>query len=242
MMSCQMTVDNDSCHNGQMSFHKWNMPMHHCCRGEHHQRIIQDIITIDTMSVTTGIFPMAQTWEPMLFVLSAWAPMHTTSMHVRHPRHGMGNMQCLSKETRMSYACERAIPRSASTGSEPKVAPATSMTADMFALDAVKHLMGLVLVLECRRLKALTPHYLDIWECKLQEAGLTGEYPHVVVGLRFRFSINFPQVISTQTPTNKCSVIEFMEEFSRIISKEIQKGCYIGPILWWDVESLIDPF
>ena len=53
----------------------------------------------------------------------------------------------------------------------------------MFALDAVKPLMELVLVLKRRRLKALTPYHLDIWEHKLQEAGLTGEYPHVVVGL-----------------------------------------------------------
>ena len=173
---------------------------------------------------------MAQTQEPTLFVPSAWAPTHTTSMCVRHPRHGMGDTQHSLKETRTSYAHERATPRSASTGSKPKVAPATSMTADTFALDAVKPLTELVLVLECRRLKALTPYHPDVWECKLQEAGLTGGYPHVVEGLRFSFSINFPQVISTQTPPNKCSVIDFAKEFSRLVSKEIQKGCYIGPI------------
>ena len=112
----------------------------------------------------------------------------------------------------------------------------------MFALDAVKHLMGLVLVLECRRLKALTPHYLDIWECKLQEAGLTGKYLHVVAGLHYGFSISFPQIISTQIPPNKHSIIEFTEEFSRIIGNEIQKECYIGLISQQDVKSLIGPF
>ena len=112
----------------------------------------------------------------------------------------------------------------------------------MFALDAVKPLTELVLVLERRRLKALTPYHPDIWEHKLQEAGLTGEYPHVVAGLRFGFSINFPQVISTQTPPNKCSVINFAKEFSRLVSKEIQKGRYLGPISRRDVESLIGPF
>ena len=195
------------------------LPRH---RGERRQRTVQDIITIDTMSVTTRIFPTAQTREPTLFVPSAWAPTCTTSMHARHPRHGMGNMQHLSKETRMSYTCERAIPQSASTGSKPEVAPATNTTADMFALDAVKPLMELVLVLKCRRLKALTPYHLDVWERKLQEAGLTGEYPHVVAGLCFSFSINFPKVTSRHPLINVLSSSS-QKSFPELLVRKFRK-------------------
>ena len=111
-----------------------------CHRRECHQRIIQDLIVIDTMSVMTGIFPMAQTQEPTLFVPSAWAPMHTMSMHATHPRLGMDTTQRLSRETRTNYTCKKTILWSAWIGNECKVAPATSTTTDIFALVAVKPL------------------------------------------------------------------------------------------------------
>ena len=61
-------------------------------------------------------------------------------------------------------------------------------------------------------------------------------------GLRFGFNIKFSQIMVTQAPPNKLSVTEFADEFSRIVHKEIQKGCYIGPISQQSVESLIGPF
>ena len=75
--------------------------LHHreeCC-----QRIIQDLVIINTTSVITGVFPMAQTLEPILFVLSAWAHKHTMSMCVKDPRHGTDATQCLLRETKTNY-------------------------------------------------------------------------------------------------------------------------------------------
>ena len=173
---------------------------------------------------------MAQTQGPTLFVLSAWAHTCTMSTHVKPPGHGMDAMQQWPKESETMYTCKRTTPSSVWNGSRHKAVPATSTTASRFALDAVLPHMELMPVLECRRLKALTPYHLDAWEARLREAGLRQKYPHIVSGLRLGFIIDFPHVIITQIPPNKDSIKEFAEEFSRIVHNEIQKGRYIGLI------------
>ena len=48
-------------------------------------------------------------------------------------------------------------------------------------------------------------------------------------GPSFSFDISFPPITTTQTPPNKESVIEFADEFNKIVHNKMQKGWYIGP-------------
>ena len=116
------------------------------------------------------------------------------------------------------------------------------MIPNTFAWDVGLSLIKLTAVLELRKCKALTPYHPDTWYSALWEVGLTQKYSHIVTGLCFGFNISFPTIITTQSPPNKESVIEFAGEFQKIKHKEIQKGRYIGTISGQDVEFLIDPF
>lgn len=106
----------------------------------------------DSMSIMTGIFPMVQTPEPTLFAPSARAHMHTISMLVMHPEHGMNNMQQWPRRRRTKHACMRAMSPSAWNCNELEVVPATNT----FALDMVKTLIELTPVLKHRKLEALS--------------------------------------------------------------------------------------
>ena len=123
-----------------------------------------------------------------------------------------------------------------------RVVPATSTTASTFAPDAVLPCTELMPVLGHRRLKVLAPYHPDTWEGRLQEVGLSQKYPHIIAGLHLDYIIDFPHIIITQVPPNKDSINEFMEKFSRIVNREIQKGHYIGLILQQNIEALIGPF
>ena len=131
---------------------------------------------------------------------------------------------------------------SAWSGKGPKAASVPSTTPSTFAQVVALPLTELMVVLERRQLKALTPYHPDVWEYALREAGLLQKYPHIVTGLCFGFNISFPPISTTQAPPNKESVIEFADKFNKIVHNKMQKGHYIGPISGKDVEALIGPF
>ena len=139
-------------------------------------------------------------------------------MHAKHPEHWMDATQQRPRDKNKVHLQESNAP-SAWDGSELKVVPATSITANIFVLDAVRPLIELMPVLEHRILKVFTPYHPDIWEHKLQEAGLTKEYPHVMAGLCFGFTINFPKLslpksVLIKIPSSS-SWINFLELFIR---------------------------
>jgi hypothetical protein len=102
--------------------------------------------------------------------------------------------------------------------------------------------MELKHALELRKLKALTPYKPDTWERLLSQAGCLSQYRHIPDSLRFGFSINLPRILSTQTPPNRPTIIEYRRQFTEIIQDEFSKGRYIGPFSRDDVETLIGPF
>ena len=97
-------------------------------------------------------------------------------------------------------------------------------------------------VLECRKIKALTPYHPKAWEDEFCKAGLSEKYSHIVTGLHYGFHIGLPLINNTQSPPNKNSVVKFAGEFNRIVQNEIQKGHYLGPISRRNMETLISPF
>ena len=200
----------------------------------------QIIISDASMTTRTRIFYMAQTRMPIPFVPSVWACTYTTSSHVMHPEHGMdghhatmakrskGDLHLRGNDTPICMDWQRA--------QAPSTTPNTSVQV------VVLPLMELRAVLEHRRLMAHTPYHPDVWEYALWEVGLTQKYPDIVTGLHHGFNISFPPIITTQSPPNKESVIDFVDEFDKIIHNKIQKGQYIRPISGKDVKILIGPF
>ena len=168
------------------------------------------------MTDKTRFFPMAQTQKPTQFVPSAWVPMHTTYTPATLPGHGTVVTLQWQKDTEVIYAYERTMLPFAWTGKGFKAAAAPNMIPSTFAWDVGLSLMELMAVLELRKHKALTPYHPDAWESALQEVGLTQKYSHIIAGLHFSFDISFPTIITTQSPLNKESVMEFAGEFQKI--------------------------
>ena len=81
----------------------------------------------------TRIFPTAWTQKPTPFVPSVWAPMHTTSMHAKHPGLGTANTPHHPGDTEETYTCERMTLPSAWTGKGFEAAPVPSMTPNTSA-------------------------------------------------------------------------------------------------------------
>ena len=102
--------------------------------------------------------------------------------------------------------------------SVPRTTPST------FDFVTILPLMELMDVLKCRKLREHTPYHPDVWEYALQEAGFMQKCPHVVMGLSFSFNISFPPTANTHIPPNKESIVEFMDEFNKIVHNEMQKG------------------
>ena len=58
--------------------------------------------------------------------------------------------------------------------------PIPGTTANMFAPDVDPWLMELRNVLECRKLRALTPYHPEVWEHYLKAAGLMHKLGHII--------------------------------------------------------------
>ena len=102
--------------------------------------------------------------------------------------------------------------------------------------------MGHSHALEQRKRKPCTPYHLDAWFQFLHIGGLLPKYGHILEGLRVGFTVDFPTIQRTQSPANKSSITTFHHHFDEIISAEIRKGRYIGPMSDTQVTQLIGPF
>ena len=98
-----------------------------------------------------------------------------------------------------------------------------------FALDVVKLITELKPALEARKRKALTPYRPDIWEVYLREANILHEHNHIITGLRLGFHLDFPDIVQTQTPPNRDSIIQYAEHYKKVVYNKIHTGRYIGP-------------
>ena len=127
-------------------------------------------------------------------------------------------------DTEETYTCERTTLPFAWTGKGFGAAPVPSMTQDTSAQGVVQPLMELMGVLECRKIKVLTLYHQEAWEDEFHKAGPSEKYSHIVTGLHHGFHIGLPLINNTQSPPNKDSVVEFTDEFNRIVQSKIQKG------------------
>lgn len=187
------------------------------------------------------IFEQAQAEASSPLVPFVSDETRTKSSSARPPTRGTMPATLFAHTSAECLPCGMANP-CAATGNESVAAARPLTTKDTFAPDVVYPLTELKLVLECRRLKALTPYDPDAWENELLLAGLYERYSHIPEGLRRGFHLDIPNINRTQTPLNKDSIVTYQQEFRAIIRAELKKGRYIGPLKAKEVQDLIGPF
>lgn len=196
----------------------------------------------DVIEKPRRIFPLAQANPPALLVPYVWAATNTPSATASKTQCGtvQSHLHSVAPTTNSSQG-----PTSlqyASIGSFRGVATDQVTTNVTFALDVVKPLTELRHVIELRKHKALTPYHPDTWESLLQAANILHEHEHILAGLRLGFHLDFPDILRTQTPPNRDSVVQYETHFTKVIHNEIQTGRYIGPASKATIEALIGPF
>ena len=196
----------------------------------------------DAIETPRRIFPQAQAKPPALLVPYVWAATSTPSATATKALCGTEPLPLHCAASTTNWLPDPTSQQSASTGSFPGVATAPTTTNVTFALDAVKPLTELRPVIELRKHKALTPYHPDIWEKYLREANILHEHEHILAGLRLGFHLDFPDILQTQTPPNRDSIILYKTHFTKVIHNEIQTGRYIGPASKATIEALIGPF
>lgn len=97
-------------------------------------------------------------------------------------------------------------------------------------------------VLEFRNARALTPYKPEAWLSALKTHCLIDRYPNIYTGLRFGFPAGLPPLPRTFTPPNSQTIIDHQRTFEEIISKEFQKGRYIGPFSGSEVQDTLGNF
>jgi hypothetical protein len=127
-------------------------------------------------------------------------------------------------------------------GRDLEVAWQRTTTQPMPAQAAETKVMEPKLVLEARRLKALTPYPPQAWHEALEKFDLSCRYPHIPGCLETRFSGGIPSITHMYTPPNHESVTVHAEAIQKIINTEFTKGRFIGPFTAKDLESIIGPF
>jgi hypothetical protein len=187
------------------------------------------------------IFSPAQAEGPIPLVQYASAAISTKSSNAMHHQRGIISTEPYRVAPTRFYRCKTAD-QSVSTGNVPPAVGAPATTHVISALDVARPLMELKIALEQRKLKALTPYNADAWAESLQNAGLIEKYSHIPESIRTGFYINFPTISVSQIPPNKETIVEFSVEFQKIVSAEIRKGRYIGPMSREHIEYLIGPF
>jgi hypothetical protein len=96
--------------------------------------------------------------------------------------------------------------------------------------------------LELRTRFPQTPYKADAWEQALRDANLFFSFIDIPSGFRNGFIIDFPPISYTQSPPNKDSFVTYIEEFNKILDRELLKERYIGPFSLPNLESAIGPF
>ena len=149
--------------------------------------------------VKTRLFPMAQTQKPTSFMLFAWA--HTHNVYTCNTsRTWDGHHPTMAKRSRGDlHLWENNMPI-CMDWQRPWGCISTKHN--------IKHI--------CLGCGTFT-HRAHSCPC-------TQKYPNIVDSLHFGFNISLLLITTTQSPPNKESIIEFAEEFNKIVHNEIQKG------------------
>lgn len=170
------------------------------------------------------IFSQAQAREATQLVPSASAVTLTQFLIARRPLSITAPTNRLSRSvsTRILSYDHPAL-RSASTGRVDEGVMSQLTTSVTDARDVERLLMEHRSALKERRREALTPYHPEAWEANLKDADLWDKYSHLADGFRFGFKLDFPNICTTQTPPNSPAVVQFAEEFRKIINSEIQK-------------------
>jgi hypothetical protein len=132
--------------------------------------------------------------------------------------------------------------QSVENGNDLQVAPIHPMIIDISVPAALLHLTELRSALELRKAQALTPYNAQVWESLLIDSGLYQKYPTLPQSLRSGFTINIPNISSTQIPPNNSTIQELQVQFNKIINLELHKKRYIGPFSRLNTELLLGPF
>ena len=118
----------------------------------------------------------------------------------------------------------------------------TGITTPIAVWDVALPLTELTTVLRCRGLQAQTPYNPNAWERALVLADPDHHFCSIPDGLRFGFIIDFPNILSVQSPPNSPSVLTYVSELENIVQKEVDKGRYIGPIPLPTILSALGPY
>ena len=206
----------------------------------HHRCATAKLLT-KAMQTGDRIFEQAQAARSTLPAPYALAATPTRSSNATRFKHGTASTpRSLSESTNPWYSAMAAPSAATSNGSQAAQVPNTTLA--IYALDACSPIMELKLALARRSQRALTPYKPDAWEDLLHTTGLWPKYSHLPQSMRGGFNLEIPLISITQTPPNKDSIIEFAEEFQKIVLKETSKGRYLGPFLRKTLEALIGPF
>ena len=130
----------------------------------------------------------------------------------------------------------------AQTGNDPLAVIVPTAPPFMNVQAAVSLDMESKLALKLRSSRVLTPYIPDAWECVLTDAGLLSKYSNIPNGLHFGFHAGLSNLTTSYYPPNYISVKMNQSIFDKIVTKEITKGCYIGPLNCVTVKLLIGPF
>ena len=90
--------------------------------------------------------------------------------------------------------------------------------------------------------RALTPYNTNTWNLLLWECNLLKKYPNIPNSLAQGFDTGIWRIYETATPSNGPTLMEQPEAYQKIVEKEFERGCYIGPCSHNEVEALIRPF
>ncbi|KIN98975.1 hypothetical protein M404DRAFT_30938 [Pisolithus tinctorius Marx 270] len=118
----------------------------------------------------------------------------------------------------------------------------SAMTPSTCAPDAELQLMEPRSALAHRKLQPATLYNIDAWDRELRKHNLAHHFLKILEGFCRGFIINFPSIMHVQSPANKDSVTTYIDELHKTITKELGKGCYIGPLSLNSITKLIGPF
>ena len=189
----------------------------------------------------TRFFHPAQPRKAYQSVLSAWPPTLTTRESAIPTLSGTAPKPGAEKARREDSLPQQAPPYAA-TGTTGEVAPPPCTSSTTNALDVGARTTGLRDALEHRKSQALTPYRVEAWESLLRRCNLHVKYPNLIHSLRKGFDAGIRPIYSTFTPANSPSLLLHPKAYQEMVTKEFNKGRYIGPCTRQEVESLIGPF
>jgi hypothetical protein len=189
---------------------------------------------------TTKPNSMTSSLSSSQFALCASAGTSMTSRAA--PHHALGMTNTMRSQNASGRACSpKQANNSARDGRNPvDVRKLTDSSTSVQAAEPRP--MEPRDALELRTRFPQTPYKADAWEQALRDANLFFSFIDIPSGFRNGFIIDFPPISYTQSPPNKDSFVTYIEEFNKILDRELLKERYIGPFSLPNLESAIGPF